>query len=127
MRQVKQEPRTSLNDTTPMSVTLLCYRCGWRWMPRKVERPKVGPRCHSTRWYDTKTDEELYRHWLEWAVGMHWWNLFLLAEDAATGVADQARARRLVRSITLKARKRTLGERPKTAPSSTPLREAATS
>ena len=33
--------------------TYFCYRCRWRWVPRKPERPHVCPKCHSTRWWDS--------------------------------------------------------------------------
>lgn len=93
--------------------TYSCYRCGWRWVPRKAEYPRVCPHCHSSRWYDSKTDEELYWHWLEWAVGMHWLEVFRLVGAVANGKpVDRARAKRLVRSITDKAIARAKDERP---------------
>ena len=62
-----------------------CYRCGWRWMPRKAGTPTVCPRCHSPRWSDAKSDEELYWHWLEWAANSYWFDLFRIAGKVANG------------------------------------------
>jgi DNA-directed RNA polymerase subunit RPC12/RpoP len=90
----------------------LCYRCGWRWMPRKADYPKVCPRCHSSRWYDDKTDDDLYWHWLEWAVGMYWFDVFRFVAKVSKGEAGDVEAKALIRKITDKAVSRVKDERP---------------
>jgi len=91
----------------------LCRRCGWRWMPRKPGAPKVCPRCHSPYWNDAKTNDELYWHWLEWAVGMHWLDFFRLAGKVRRGDPEApAIARKLIRRVTDKAVSRARNERP---------------
>lgn len=37
---------------------LLCYRCGWTWTPRKPT-VHVCPKCHSVRWWDKRSDEDV--------------------------------------------------------------------
>ena len=27
-----------------------CLRCGHKWLPRKIERPRLCPKCHSAYW-----------------------------------------------------------------------------
>ena len=48
-----------------------CHRCGWTWMPRKADIPTVCPHCHSTRWWNSRSDEDEALHWMEFNVERH--------------------------------------------------------
>lgn len=40
--------KQSLSNT---SLTIYeCKRCGWKWMPRRLEPPKACPACQSKKW-----------------------------------------------------------------------------
>lgn len=90
-----------------------CHRCGWRWMQRKAEYPKVCPHCHSTRWGDAKTDEEQRFHWQQFYVERHAFDLMRLVDAVSKGKTRglKKRAMDLLETIDQSAFRRAYDER----------------
>jgi rubrerythrin len=48
--EIKKEENTQQTSITITVQAYKCLRCGHTWIPRKKERPRVCPKCHSPYW-----------------------------------------------------------------------------